>query len=146
MKEAIPIVTTFPVAIDLIIPLQAATRWLAGGTVYLADGFADLQLLPPFLYPPFVLPLVAPLTFLPEEVVRWGWLVLSIGLAVLVCRRLAMPWWVVPIVVLWAPMLGATWGGNVNILLFTAFVYAFWRDADGMTCRHSPRTSISPGP
>ena len=39
-----------------------------------------------------------------------------------------MPWWVIPVVVLWAPMLGATWGGNVNILLFTAFVYAFWRD------------------
>ena len=61
-------------ALDLIIPLQAAARWLDGGTVYLADAFANAQLLPPFLYPPFVLPVVAPLTLVPEELVRWGWL------------------------------------------------------------------------
>jgi hypothetical protein len=48
--QAIPVVTTFPVGIDLIIPLKAAARWLSGGMVYIADGFSDPEVLPPFLY------------------------------------------------------------------------------------------------
>ena len=127
ITQAIPIVTTFPVAIDLIIPLKAAERWLDGGVVYVPDGFTNLQVLPPFLYPPFVLPFVAPFTFLPELAVRVAWFGLTLGLAVLVCRRLAIPWWVVPGVLLWSPMLGGIWGGNIQIALFAAFVAAFWQ-------------------
>ena len=52
VTQAIPIVTTFPVAIDLIIPLKAAERWLDGGVVYVPDGFTDIQVLPPFLIRP----------------------------------------------------------------------------------------------
>ena len=48
------------------------------------DGFTNLQVLPPFLYPPFVLPFVAPFTFLPELAVRVAWFGLTLGLAVLV--------------------------------------------------------------
>ena len=33
----------------------------------------------------------------------------------------------IPIVLLWEPMLGSIWGANVQILLFAAFVAAFWR-------------------
>jgi hypothetical protein len=32
-----------------------------------------------------------------------------------------------PGLVLWAPMLGGIWGGNVAVLMFGAFVAAFWR-------------------
>ncbi len=127
VTQAIPVVTTFPVAIDLIIPLKAAERWLAGGIVYVPDGFTDLQVLPPFLYPPFVLPVVAPFTLLPELLVRWGWFALTLAMAAFACRRLAIPWWLVPGVLLWAPMLGGIWGGNLQIILFAAFVAAFWR-------------------
>ncbi len=127
IRSAIPIVTTFPVALDLIIPLEAAKRWLAGGPVYVPDGFADPTLLPPFLYPPFVLPLLAPLTVLPEILVRWVWVGVLLALALLTCRRLAIPWAIVPGVLIWTPMLGGIWGGNVSVAMFAAFVAAFWR-------------------
>jgi hypothetical protein len=127
VTQAIPIVTTFPVAIDLIIPLKAAERWLSGEVVYVPDGFTNIQVLPPFLYPPFVLPIVAPLTFLPELLVRWVWFALVLGTGIAACRRLAIPWLIVPGVLLWSPMLGGIWGGNLQIVLFAAFVIAFWR-------------------
>jgi hypothetical protein len=127
VTQAIPIATTFPIAIDLIIPIKATERWLDGGAVYVADGFTDLQALPPFLYPPFVLPFVAPFTVLPELAVRVTWFALTLGLAVLACRRLAIPWQIVPGVLLWSPMFGGIWGGNIQIALFAAFVVAFWR-------------------
>ncbi len=127
VTQAIPIVTTFPVAIDLIIPLNAAERWLAGEVVYVPDGFTDLEVLPPFLYPPFVLPVVAPLTLLPELPVRWAWFALTLTAAVVACRRLALPWWLIPGVLLWSPMLGGIWGGNLQIALFAVFVLAFWQ-------------------
>ena len=139
VQSAIPIVTTFPVALDLIIPLEAAKRWLDGGVVYSPDGFTDPSLLPPFLYPPFVLPLLAPLTLLPEIVVRWVWVGLLLGLALLTCRRLAIPWVIVPVVLLWTPMLGGIWGGNVAVAMFAAFVAAFWRSPARHTLEPEPR-------
>ena len=139
IRSAIPIVTTFPVALDLIIPLEAAKRWLAGGVVYVPDGFTDPSLLPPFLYPPFVLPLVAPFTLLPELLVRWAWVAVLLGLAVLTCRRLAIPWVIVPFVLLWTPMLGGIWGGNVAVVMFAAFVAAFWRSPARHALEPEPR-------
>jgi glycosyl transferase family 87 len=127
IRSAIPILTTFPVALDAIIPLEAAKRWLAGGVVYAPDGFTNQNLLPPFLYPPFVLPLVAPFTLPPEILVRWAWVAVLLGLALLTMRRLAIPWVIVPFVLLWTPMLGGLWGGNVSVAMFAAFVAAFWR-------------------
>lgn len=139
IANAIPVVTEFPIAIDLIIPLKAAERWLAGGVVYVPDGFTNPEVLPPFLYPPFVLPLVAPLTWLPELAVRSAWVVTALGAAVFACRRLAIPWWLVPGVLLWAPMAGGIWGGNVQIFLFAAFVVVFWESPDRFDLRPVPR-------
>ncbi len=139
------VVTSFPVGIDVMIPLAAAERWAAGGTVYLADGFTDPNVLPPFLYPPFVLPFVAPLTSLPLDLVRWAWTLMALAVAVAVCRRLAIGWPLIPIVLLWEPMLGSIWGANVQILLFAAFVATFWRSPSRHDLRPDPREIDSPG-
>ncbi len=133
------VVTTFPIAIDATIPLTAAQRWLDGGVVYVADGFTNPDVLPPFLYPPFVLPFVAPLTLLPEQLVRLVWWGLAVAVALLVCRRLAIPWRYVAIVLVWEPMLGSIWGANVQLLLFAAFVAAFWRAPAAHDLHPEPR-------
>ncbi len=64
----------YPLGVDLEIPLRAAERWLAGEDPYPPGAFdapngPDL----PFLYPPFLLPIIAPLTFLPRDVVMVAW-------------------------------------------------------------------------
>ncbi len=127
IDSAVTVLSYFPVGLDVVIPLQAAERWLAGGTVYVADGFTNPELLPPFLYPPFVLPFFAPLTVLPEMAVRWPWLVVETLVGIWVCRRLAISWRAMPLVLLWAPLLDGIWGGNVQLFLFAAFVAVFWK-------------------
>jgi Glycosyltransferase family 87 len=139
VNSAIPILTRFPVALDAVIPLNAAERWLDGGAIYVADGFADLNLLPPFLYPPFIVPLFAPLTFLPEIAVRWAFVAVLLVLAVLTCRRLAIPWALVPFVLLWTPMLGGIWAGNIALAMFAAFIAAFWRTPQRHELEPEPR-------
>ncbi len=111
----------YPIAVDIQIPLRATSRWLAGGQPYLASSFQapvgpDL----PFLYPPFLLPVIAVLTFLPETAVVAAWLALLLAAATWTCRRLAVPWMWVPAVLLWPPFFEALIGGNVQILLFAA--------------------------
>ena len=64
------LVTGYPIGVDLEIPLRAAERWLRGEDPYPPDAFQapngpDL----PFLYPPSLLPLIAPLTVLPRAAV-----------------------------------------------------------------------------
>ena len=117
----------YPPFVDIEIPLRAAERWLAGGQPYLASAFEatpgyDL----PFLYPPFVLPLVAPLTFLPREVVFLAWLALCVGTALWTVRRCGVPWAVAPLLLLWPPFAEAILGGNVQLLLVGAFVALFF--------------------
>ena len=124
--EAARVLTNFPVSIDLVIPLQAAERWMAGGTVYVADGFHNPEAIPPFLYPPFVLPVIGILTTVPSDVARWLWLLAFVTVAVLTCRRLAMPWWLIPFALAWPPFAEGVWNGNVQIVLFAAFVVTFW--------------------
>ena len=130
------LVTTTPVGIDLIIPLRAAERWLDGGVVYVADGFTDPGALPPFLYPPFVLPFIAPLTALPELALRWAW----------VLGTLAIGWWsfrwiglgLIPatVALVWVPMSEGIWTGNISVAIFLAFVAAFWvRSSDRSPAR-----------
>ena len=118
----------YPWGVDVAIPLQAATRWLAGGQPYLASAFlAGPGYDAPFLYPPVLLPILAPLTHVPQLAVTGAWFVLSLGGAVFACRRLAIPWLVVPLFLAWPPFAEGLLGGNVQVLLFAAFVSLFWR-------------------
>jgi hypothetical protein len=111
-----------------MIPLNAATRWLAGGQPYLASSFLngpgyDL----PYLYPPFVLPFVALFTSLPQLAVIVAWLAVSLGATVFACRRLAIPWLAIPLLVIWPPFTEGLLGGNVQVVVFAAFVAFLWR-------------------
>jgi hypothetical protein len=125
----VDLVTSYAPYVDLEIPLRAAERWMAGGQPYLASSFAappgyDL----PFLYPPPVLPLVAPLTLLPRGLVWTAWFGACLGAGVFAVRRLGFRWRFVPFVLLWPPFAEAIIGGNVQVVLFAAFVTVFWTD------------------
>jgi hypothetical protein len=120
------VVTNFPLGLDLLIPLQAAERWLAGEEVYVAAGFHDPEAIAPFLYPPFVLPVAAALTVLPIDLVRVIWFVVLVAFAGWTCRRLAMPWWLIPFALAWPPFAEGIWNGNIQVVLFAAFAVAFW--------------------
>jgi Glycosyltransferase family 87 len=122
----------FPAGIDFEIPLRAASRWVAGGEPYppsamLVTGGPDL----PFLYPPYVLPFLAPIAGLPRDFVTGIWLILCAAAAVWTCRRLGIPWLAVPCVMAWPPFSEALVTGNVQILSFAAFVALFYEPADG---------------
>jgi Glycosyltransferase family 87 len=113
----------YPIGVDVEIPLRAAARWIDGGQPYLAASFqAPIGPDLPFLYPPFVLPVIAPLTRLPGGLVILGWLALALAVATWTCRRLAVPWRWVPLILLWPPFLEGLLGGNIQILLFATFV------------------------
>ena len=120
--------TYYPYGVDLDIPLRAAARWVAGGQPYLPESFdviagADL----PFLYPPIVLPFLAPLLAVPRLILFPVWTAVCIGAGVFACRRLAMPWWAIPVVLAWPPFAEALLGGNVQVPLFAAFVAVLYR-------------------
>ena len=113
--------------VDVEIPLRAAERWLQGGQPYLASSFhAPPGYELPFLYPPFVLPFLAPLTLLPRELVWAGWLAVCIAAALLTVRRLGVPWPVAPLLLLWPPFAEAILGGNVQLVLVAGFVLLFF--------------------
>jgi hypothetical protein len=117
----------YPPFVDIEIPLRAAERWLAGGEPYLASAFlAPPGYELPFLYPPFVLPLIAPLTLLTRELVWACWLPLCVGAALLTVRRLGAPWPAAPLLLLWPPFAEAILGGNVQLLLVAGFVLLFF--------------------
>ena len=117
------LLTAFVWGNDIEIPLRAAAHWSAGGQPYppsamqVAQG-PDL----PFLYPPFVLPLVSLFAGLPHDVVSAGWIGLSILVAAWTCRRLGIPWQAVPFVLAWPPFAEGLITGNVQIMHFAAFV------------------------
>ena len=118
----------YPIGVDVEIPLRATQRWLDGGQPYLAASFRapvgpDL----PFLYPPFVLPVIAPLARLPVGLLIVGWLVVGVAAATWTCRRLAIPWRWVPFILIWPPFLEGLLGGNIQIVLFAAFVGLLFR-------------------
>ncbi len=113
----------FPLGNDVDIPLRAAERWLAGGQPYPPEAMtvlrgADL----PFLYPPFLLPLIAPFAHLPRDVVSAVWIGLTILAAGWSCRRLGMPWLAVPFVLAWPPFAEGIICGNVQVMHFAAYV------------------------
>jgi len=132
----------YPPFVDIEIPLRAAERWLAGGEPYLTSSFlapAGYEL--PFLYPPFVMPIVAPLTLLPRELVWAGWLAVCTGAALLTVRRLGVPWPVAPLVLLWPPFAEAILGGNVQLALVAGFVLLFF-GPPGRPWRPAPRDPV----
>ncbi len=128
----------FEVAVDLHIPLAAATRLLAGGSPYLSASFgfpAGAHL--PFLYPPYVLPLFGLLSIVPGTILDPVWIAAGFLAAIGACRRLAVPWPVIPIAFLWPPFFEGLITGNVQLFLFVAFAALFW---DGRGARpFSPR-------
>ena len=126
------LILEFPAGIDFEIPLRAASRWVAGGEPYppsamLVTGGPDL----PFLYPPYVLPFLAPIAGLPRGLVTDVWLILGVAVAVWTCRRLSIPWLAVPCVLAWPPFSEGLITGNVQILSFATFVALLYEPADG---------------
>jgi hypothetical protein len=116
--------------VDLEIPLRAVERWLSGGEPYLAESFAALPgPTQPFLYPPYVLPVLSPLTGLPRLAVQTVWVGLCLVAALFAMRRLAIPPLAWPLVLAWSPMLEGVFGGNVQVPVFACFVALFWQPA-----------------
>jgi hypothetical protein len=122
----------FPAGIDFEIPLRAASRWAGGSQAYPPSAM-QVQSGPdlPFLYPPFLLPLLAPLAALPRDIVTGTWLILCAACGVWICRRLAIPWVAVPFVLAWPPFSEGLITGNVQIWSFAAFVALLYEPADG---------------
>ena len=128
-----------PVMVDLEIPLRAVERWVHGGEPYLASSFSASEGYGlPFLYPPPVLPLLAPLLALPRGVVVAAWLVATGGAAIFLARRLGVPWRAVPIALCWLPFAEGLVGGNAQVLLVAAFVAVFF-DPPAGPWRPTPR-------
>jgi hypothetical protein len=126
------LMTHHGVGIDLEIPLRATQRWVNGGQPYLASSFQappgpDL----PFLYPPFVLPILAPLLVLPRALVLVGWVVACALGSAWGMRRLGIPWAWTIIVMTWPPFAEGIIGGNVQVLLFAAFIALFYARVPG---------------
>ncbi len=112
--------------------------------MYVAQGFSDPNAIPPFLYPPFVLPFLVALQAIPQEILRWAWLGLMIAVALVTCRRLAMPWWLLPFALAWPPFAEGIWNGNLQILLFATFVFAFWEAPSRHDLASRPRDLDDP--
>jgi hypothetical protein len=132
VSRALDLRTYWPAGVDLDIPLRAAARWAAGSQPYQASAMLvqsgpDL----PYLYPPYLLPLLAPVASLPRDAVIDLWLAGCLLVSVWTCRRLAVPWLAVPFALAWPPFLEGLITGNVQVLAFAAFVGLLYGPADG---------------
>jgi hypothetical protein len=113
----------YPRGVDLEIALRAAERWMAGGQPYLAEAFAygpgyDL----PYLYPPYALPLFAPLTVIDRGLLHVLWFGAGVLIAYATCRRLGIQRRWIPALLVWPPFAEALISGNVQTVIFGAFV------------------------
>jgi hypothetical protein len=98
-----------------------------GGEPYLAAAFAEPPgATMPFLYPPFVLPLVAPLLRLPIEWVLATWVGICFGAAMWTLGRLRVPLRWMPAFLVWTPFLEGIVSGNVVMIAFAAFAALFF--------------------
>jgi hypothetical protein len=118
------LVSGLPWGVDLVIPLQAAGRWLAGGRAYVPEAFAngpgyDL----PFLYPPYALPLFAPLTAVPLQPLQVTWFAAGLTVAVATCRSLDIKVRWIPLMLVWPPFAECLIAANVQIAIFAGFVF-----------------------
>jgi len=74
---------TWSFGVDLEIPLRAAGRWASGGQPYLASSFSETTgPTLPFLYPPWLLPILTPISALPRTAVLAVWLALGLAVAI----------------------------------------------------------------
>ena len=127
LATASALLRSYPLAVDLQIPMQATQRWIHGGAPYLASSFQVTQGAgQPFLYPPFLLPVLAPFAMLPQVPVTLAWAFVCVAAAAWACRRLGIPWWAWPFALAWPPFAEALLGLNVQVLLFAAFVALFF--------------------
>ena len=125
--------------VDVVIPLRAAGRWLAGGEPYLASGFLTGPGYDnPYLYPPIFLAPYGLLGALPLVPVLVTASVACAIAAYVALRRLGLPPWAVLAVFLWPPVSGAIQGGNVALLMFAAFTGLYWYRS-GVRWRPQPR-------
>jgi Glycosyltransferase family 87 len=130
--------------VDIEIPLRAADRWLAGRQPYQAQAFINGSgATLPFLYPPVVLPLFAPLSWLPRTPVLWGAVAVMLVAAVAAARRLLIPWVWIPLVLLWRPFFEGIVHTNLTILTFLAFAILFYQRI-GSPWRADPRDVSRP--
>ncbi len=113
--------------IDINIPLHAADRWLAGVTPYVASDFAPDAPRPPFMYPPHVLPLVAPLTVLPRPIVDAAWVAFLVVAACWGLRTLGIRAAACPLLFVWPPLAEGVFAGNIQVLLMVALVALYYR-------------------
>ena len=144
IRYDLALVRTPHLGVDIEIPLRAADRWLAGGEPYQAQAFASGSgATLPFLYPPVVLPLFAPLSWLPRAPVLWGAFLVMLVAAVAAARRLRIPWVWIPLVLLYRPFLEGIVHANLTILTFLAFVILFYRRS-GSPWRPDPRDVSRP--
>lgn len=138
----VPIFATWSLGVDLEIPLRAADRWSNGGLPYLASSFNETSGAGlPFLYPPWLLPIVAPFAALPRTAVLVVWLAACVAIAVWTCRRLSVPWIGVPFVLAWAPFAEGLVTGNVQLLQFAAFAALFYVPGRPWELRPRPATT-----
>ena len=140
-----------PKGVDAVIPLAAAERWVSGGQAYLASSFLqppgyDL----PFLYPPPVLPLVAPLLVFPRVAVVTVWTCVGLVAAIAAVDRLAIPRRWIALVLMWPPFAEAILGANIQTILLLAFVLLYVGPRAGsrpwQPAPQDPRDSTRPAP
>jgi hypothetical protein len=143
---SLPDFLTWSPGVDLEIPLQAASRWSTGGEPYLASSFAQTSgpgL--PYLYPPWLLPVLVPVASLPQGMVIAVWLAFEALVAVWTCRRLSVPWLAVPVVLLWPPFMEGLVTGNVQVIQFAAFAAIFFAPGRSWELRPRPHAGVEGG-
>jgi len=126
------LLSTLPAGIDFEIPLRAASHWSSGMQAYppsamLVESGPNL----PYLYPPFLLPLLSPIAALPRTAVTDVWLAMCLLCAIWTCRRLGIPWIAVPFLLAWQPFAEGLITGNVQIFSFAAFVALLYVPGNG---------------
>jgi hypothetical protein len=113
---------------DLMLYLHAGAAWLDGQAVYLAG---PLTVAPdptrlPFVYPPFVLPLFAALSRLPQGLAIAVWEVLAVAAVILALKLLGVrSRWILPLF-LWPPIAVGLSVGNAAPFGFLGLA-AGWR-------------------
>jgi hypothetical protein len=110
---------------DYMLYMQAASRWLGGGDFYLASQLHGPYSIPDaggaILYPPTLLILFVPFSFLPA-ILWWAIPLALIGWAIWVHRPGPLTWPVLALLLWWPTTNLKLLGGNPTTLWFTAIL------------------------